>query len=132
MCTPATSSPRIDDGDYQARGARRRATRSPPQQATIDRIGQQIAAQAGRRRSGQGAARFGARPAQTRAELELERQQALAAQASLPASQALEQAQAARDQAVAVGRRRARPASMRRQTNVDVLKAQQQEARAAR
>ena len=78
-----------------------------------------------RRRPGQGAARFGQAGA-TRMELELDRQNTLAAQ-DFASRQALEQAQANRDQAVAAVQS-AQAALDSAAANVDVLKGQQQEA----
>jgi membrane fusion protein (multidrug efflux system) len=115
---------RIDDGDYQL-AVQTAKDNIATEQATIDRIGKQIAAQAAAVDQAK-AELASAQAGQTRAELELTRQQALAAKdyASL---QALEQAQAARDQAVAsvAGAKAGVDAA---KTNADVLKAQQNEA----
>ncbi len=115
---------RIDDGDYQlaADAARDKAA---TQQATIGRIGQQIAA--AQAAVVQARAQLAsARAVETRTESELKRQQALAAKA-FASRQTLEQAQSNRDQAVAAVQS-AQAAIASAVANVGVLEAQQQEA----
>jgi membrane fusion protein (multidrug efflux system) len=114
----------IDDGDYQlaVNAARDKVA---TQQATVDRIGQQIVAQQAsvdQAKAQLASAQAGA----TRAHLELDRQQALA-QRDFASRQTLEQSQSNRDQAVA-GVQSAQAAVAAAAANVDVLKAQQQEA----
>ena len=115
----------IDDGDYRlAVDAARDKVNT--QQATIERIGQQIAAQeAGvvQAKAQLASAQAGA----TRAQLELDRQQSLAAR-EFASRQALEQAQANRDQGIA-GVNSAQATVEAALANVEVLKGQQQEAR---
>jgi membrane fusion protein (multidrug efflux system) len=114
----------IDDGDYQlaADAAQQKAL---TQQATVDRIGRQIEAQ--QAAVDQAKAQLAsAQAGQTRAQLELDRQQALAGK-EFASKQALETAQANRDQAVA-GVQGAQGALDAANANVDVLRAQQQEA----
>jgi membrane fusion protein, multidrug efflux system len=115
---------RIDDGDYQL-AVQTAKDNIATEQAAIDRIGRQIAAQAAAVDEAK-AQLASAQAGQTRAELELERQQALAAK-DYASRQALEQAQAARDQAVAsvAGAEAGVDAA---KTNSEVLKAQQNEA----
>jgi membrane fusion protein (multidrug efflux system) len=115
---------RIDDGDYRlaADAARDKVA---TQQATIGRIGQQIAA--GQAAVMQARAQLAsARAVQTRTESELKRQQALADKA-FASQQTLEQAQSNRDQAVAAVQS-AQAAIATAIANVGVLEAQQQEA----
>ena len=115
---------RIDDGDYKlAAAAARDKTNS--QQATIDRIGRQITAQQAAVEQAKAQLASAAAGA-TRAESELVRQQALAAK-DFASRQALEQAQANRDQAVAAVAS-AHAAIDVATAQVDVLKAQQHEA----
>jgi membrane fusion protein (multidrug efflux system) len=114
----------IDDGDFvlAADAARDKVA---TQQATVDRIGQQVVAQQAavdQAKAQLASAQAGA----TRARLELDRQQALA-QRDFASRQTLEQAQSNRDQAVA-GVQSSRAALDAATANVDVLKAQQQEA----
>jgi membrane fusion protein (multidrug efflux system) len=114
----------IDAGDYQLAVDSARDKVST-QTATIGRIGEQIAAQ--RAAVDQAKAQLGsAHAGATRAQLELERQQALANR-EFASRQKLEQAQADRDQsnaAVASADAALQSAS----ANVEVLKGQQQEA----
>ena len=114
----------IDDGDFvlAANAARDKVA---TQQATVDRIGQQIVAQ--QAAVDQAKAQLASSQAgATRAKLELDRQQSLA-QRDFASRQTLEQAQSNRDQAVA-GVQSAQAALDAASANVDVLKAQQQEA----
>lgn len=114
----------IDDGDYQL-AVQTAKDNIATEQATIDRIGKQVAAQDAA--IGQAKAELAsAQAGQTRAELELDRQQALAAK-DYASKQALEQAQALRDQAIAsvAGAQSGVAAA---EANRDVLKAQQAEA----
>jgi membrane fusion protein (multidrug efflux system) len=114
----------IDDGDFQlaADAARDKVA---TQQATVDRIGQQIVAQQASVEQAK-AQLVSAQAGATRTRLELDRQQSLA-QREFASRQTLEQAQSARDQAVA-GVQSAQAAVDAAAANVDVLKAQQQEA----
>jgi membrane fusion protein (multidrug efflux system) len=114
----------IDDGDYRlaADSAREKAA---TQEATIERIGHQVEAQ--QAAVAQAKAQLdSANAAATRMELELTRQTTLAAK-DFATKQALEQAQANRDQAVAAVQG-AQAALDSAAANVDVLKGQQQEA----
>jgi membrane fusion protein (multidrug efflux system) len=115
---------RIDDGDFVlAVNAAREKVAS--QQATIERIGRQATAQQAMVAQAK-AQLVSAQAGATRAQLELDRQQALANK-DFASKQALESAQANRDQtaaAVASGQAAVDAA----QANVEVLKAQQQEA----
>jgi len=115
---------RIDNGDYRlaADAARDKVA---TQRATIERIGQQIAA--AQASVAQARAQLAsARAVETRTESELKRQQALAAKA-FASRQTLEQAQSNRDQAVAAVQS-AQAAVASAIANVGVLEAQQQEA----
>ena len=114
----------IDDGDYKlavdsARG------KVVTQEATIGRIGHQIAAQQAAVEQAK-TQLVSAQAAATRTELELERQTTLVAR-DASSRQLLEQAQANRDQAVAAVHG-AQAAIESAAANVDVLKGQQQEA----
>ena len=114
----------IDDGDFvlAADAARGKVA---TQQASVDRIGQQVVAQQAavdQAKAQLASAQAGA----TRARLVLDRQQALA-QRDFASRQTLEQAQSNRDQTVA-GVQSAQAALDAAAANVDVLKAQQQEA----
>ena len=114
----------IDDGDYRIAVDAARANIAT-QAATIARIGKQVTAQqaaVAQARAQVASAKANA----TRADLELQRQQQLAQQ-QYSSQQKLEQAQADRDQARAavLGAEAAVEAA---DTNVAVLKAQQQEA----
>ena len=115
---------RIDDGDYRlaADAARDKVA---TQQATVDRIGRQIPVQEAAVEQAK-AQLASAQAAATRAQSELERQQALAGK-EFASRQTLEQAIANRDQSVAAVQG-ARAALAAAGANVDVLKAQQQEA----
>jgi len=114
----------IDDGDFRlaADAARDKVA---TQQATVDRIGRQIVAQQASVAQAK-AQQISAQAGETRAQLELDRQKALA-QREFASRQTLEQAQSNRDQAVA-GVQSAQAAVDAADANVDVLKAQQQEA----
>jgi membrane fusion protein (multidrug efflux system) len=114
----------IDDGDYRlaAESARNKVA---TQQATIARIGHQIEAQNAAVEQAK-AQVTSAQAMATRTQLELDRQNKLAAQ-DYASHQTLEQAQANRDQAVA-GVQAARAALDSAAANVDVLSGQQQEA----
>jgi membrane fusion protein (multidrug efflux system) len=115
---------RIDDGDY-ALAVQTAKDKIASQQATIERIEKQILAQGASVDQAE-ANLASAKAGLTRAELELKRQQALAAK-DFASHQALEQAQANRDQAAAAvqGGDAAVEAA---KTNIDVLKAQKEEA----
>jgi membrane fusion protein (multidrug efflux system) len=115
---------RIDDGDYQL-AVQTAKDNIATEQATIARIGKQIAAQKAVVDQAE-AQRDSAAAGQTRAELELTRQQALAAK-DFASRQTLEQAQADRDQAAA-SVEAAEAGVEAAETNTDVLKAQQDEA----
>src|SRR5262245_16128825 len=115
---------RIDDGDYQLAVANAR-DQVRVQQATIDRLGRQITAQqAGvdQAKAQLASAKAGA----TRAELELKRQQDLATRQINNRAQ-MEQAEANSDQAIA-SVQAADAGVAAAAANVDVLKAQQEEA----
>jgi membrane fusion protein, multidrug efflux system len=114
----------IDDGDYRlaVNAAREKAA---TQQATVDRIGRQIDAQ-GANVDQAKAQLVSAQAEAKKTQLEFERQQALAAQ-KFASQQALEQAVANRDQGAAAVA--SAQAGIEASTaNLDVLKAQQQEA----
>ena len=114
----------IDDGDYRIAVAAAHANIAT-QEASIARIGKQIAAQ--QAAVAQAKAQLASSNANaTRAGLELKRQQQLAVQ-QFASQQKLEQAQSDRDQAQA-GVLGAQAAVEAADTNVAVLKAQQQEA----
>jgi membrane fusion protein, multidrug efflux system len=114
----------IDDGDYRlaADAAREKVS---TQQATVDRFVPQIAAQQASIEQAK-AQIISAEAAAKRTQLEYDRQQALAAR-QYASQQALEQAVANRDQAVAAVQS-AQSAINAAEANLDVLKAQQQEA----
>jgi membrane fusion protein, multidrug efflux system len=114
----------IDDGDYRLAvdSAREKVA---TQQATIVRMGHQIAAQEAAVAQAK-TQLVSAQAGQTRTQLELDRQIALVAR-DASSRQLLEQAQANRDQAVA-GVQGAQAAIESAAANVDVLKGQQQEA----
>jgi membrane fusion protein (multidrug efflux system) len=115
---------RIDDGDYRLAVDAARA-KVATQKATVERIGRQVPAQealVAQAKAELASAEAGDRRAQS----ELTRQQELAAK-QFASKRTLEQAQEARDQAVAAVAK-ARAAVAAAQANVDVLKAQQQEA----
>jgi membrane fusion protein, multidrug efflux system len=114
----------IDDGDFRLAVDAAR-DKVATQQATVERIARQIVAQqasVAQAKAQLDSAQAGA----TRAQLELDRQQTLA-QRAFASRQTLEQAQSNRDQAVA-GVSSAQAALDAASANVDVLKAQQQEA----
>jgi membrane fusion protein (multidrug efflux system) len=114
---------RIDDGDYRLAVDTAR-DKLATQQATVARIGKQIDAQ--RASVEQAKAQLAsARAAAIRTELELKRQQELAAK-EFASRQTLEQAQANRDQAVA-GVQSAQAALDSAIASVEVLAAQRQE-----
>ena len=115
----------IDDGDYKlavdaARG------KAATQQASIDRLGRQIAAQQAAVDQAR-AQLISAKAGATRAELELARQNALAAK-DFASRQTLEQARASRDQANA-SVASAQAAIEAAVAGVEVSKGQQEEAR---
>ena len=114
----------IDDGDYQlaADSARQKVA---TQQATVERFARQIVAQEANVDQAK-AQLVSAQAGETRARLEFDRQQALAAK-QFASRQALEQAEANRDQAIAAVKN-AQAVIDAAQANVDVLKAQRQEA----
>jgi membrane fusion protein (multidrug efflux system) len=114
----------IDDGDYRLAvdSARNKVA---TQEATIARIGHQIDAQKAAVVQTQ-AQLVSAQAMATRTQLELERQTKLAVQ-DFASHQTLEQAQAARDQAVA-GVQAGQAAIDSAAANVEVLEGQQQEA----
>jgi membrane fusion protein (multidrug efflux system) len=116
---------RIDDGDYRL-AVQTARDQIAVQQASIERLGKQTLAQVAavdQAKAQLASAKAGA----TRADLELKRQQDLAAR-QINSRQALEQAQANSEQAVA-SVQSAAAAIEAAQANVDVLKAQQEEAR---
>jgi len=114
----------IDDGDYQlaADAAREKVA---TQQATVDRFGQQILAQQSNIDQAK-AQVLSVRAADKKNQLEFERQQALAARA-FASHQALEQAEANRDQGTAAVQS-AQSALDAASANLEVLKAQKREA----
>jgi membrane fusion protein (multidrug efflux system) len=114
----------IDDGDYKLAvdAAREKAA---TQQATIDRFGPQIIAQEASIEQAK-AQLVSAQAAQKKLQLEYERQQGLATM-KYASQQTLEQAIANRDQSVSAVDS-AQSAIAAAQANLDVLKAQQQEA----
>jgi membrane fusion protein (multidrug efflux system) len=114
----------LDDGDYQLAvdSARQKVA---TQQATVDRFSRQIVA--GEANVDQARAQLvSAQAGQTRAALEFDRQKALAAK-QFASQQALEQATANRDQAMA-GVKTAEASLESAFANVGVLKAQREEA----
>jgi len=114
----------IDDGDYRlAVDAAREKVAT--QQAAVDRFGQQILAQQSNIDQAK-AQVLSARVADKKNQLEFERQQALAARA-YASRQALEQAEANRDQGTAAVQS-AQSALDAASANLEVLKAQRQEA----
>ncbi len=114
----------IDDGDFVLAAAAAR-DKVATQHATVDRIGRQIVAQQASVEQAR-AQLVSAQAGATRTRLELDRQQSLA-QREFASRQTLEQAQSNRDQGVA-GVASAQAAVDAAEANVDVLKAQQQEA----
>lgn len=116
---------RIDDGDYRL-AVQTAKDNVATEQSTIDRIGRQIAAQMAA--VDQAKAKLtSAQAEQTRAALELQRQQDLSKK-DFASRQTLEQAQANRDQAVA-GVQAAEAGVEAAKANVEVLKGQQNEAK---
>src|SRR5262245_31526439 len=116
---------RIEDGDYRL-AVQTARDQVAVQQATIERLGRQTAAQQAavdQAKAQLASAKAGA----TRTDLELKRQQDLAAR-QINSKQALEQAQASYDQAVASVQSAEANIELA-SANVDVLKAQQEEAR---
>jgi membrane fusion protein, multidrug efflux system len=114
----------IDDGDYQLAVDAAR-DKVATQQASIERIGRQIAAQ--QANVAQAKAQLdSAKAGEKRMQLELDRQQNLAAK-DYSSKQTLEQAQANRDQAIAAVQS-GQAAIDAAEANVEVLKSQQQEA----
>ena len=116
---------RIDDGDYRLAVANAR-DQIAIQQATVDRLGKQTAAQLAAVAQAK-AQLASAKAGETRMRLELKRQQDLATR-QINSRQALEQAEANAEQAVA-SVQSAEAAIEAASANVDVLKAQQEEAR---
>jgi len=114
----------IDDGDFALAVAAAR-DKVATQQATVERIGSQIVAQQASVEQAK-AQLVSAQAGATRTRLELDRQQALA-QREFASRQTLEQAQSNHDQGAA-GVQSAQAALDAAGANVDVLKAQQQEA----
>ena len=114
----------IDDGDYKlaADSAREKVA---TEQATVDRIGRQVVAQAANVEESR-AQMISARANAKKTQLEFERQQTLLVQ-QFASHQALEQAEANRDQAAAAVAS-AQAVIDAALANLDVLKAQQQEA----
>jgi membrane fusion protein, multidrug efflux system len=116
---------RIDDGDYRL-AVQTAHDQIGVQQATVERLGRQTTAQIAavdQAKAQLASAKAGA----TRAQLELKRQQDLATR-QINSRQALEQAEANADQAVA-SVQAAEAAIAAASANVDVLKAQEEEAR---
>jgi membrane fusion protein (multidrug efflux system) len=115
----------IDDGDYRL-AVQTARDQIAVQQAAIDRLGRQTEAQ--QAAVDQAKAQLAsAKAGLTRADLELKRQQDLAAR-QVSSKQSLEQAQAAYDQGIAAVQS-ADAAIEAATANVEVLKAQQEEAR---
>jgi membrane fusion protein (multidrug efflux system) len=115
---------KIDDGDYQLAVEAARG-KVMTQRATVERIGKQVTAQGAaidQARAQLASSEAGA----TRADLELARQQSLASR-DFASKQALETAQANRLQTAAAVKG-AQAAVEAAEANVDVLKAQQEEA----
>jgi membrane fusion protein, multidrug efflux system len=116
---------RIDDGDYRL-AVQNARDQIGIQQATVERLARQTQAQIAAVDQAK-AQLASAKAGQTRMQLELKRQQDLATR-QINSRQALEQAEANADQAVA-GVQSAEAAIAAASANVDVLKAQQEEAR---
>jgi membrane fusion protein, multidrug efflux system len=114
----------IDDGDYRLAVASAK-DKVATEEATIARIGRQIEAQAANVDQSQ-AQLVSAEAEAKKTQLEFVRQQSLAVQ-KYASQQALEQAEANRDQAAAAVKS-AQAAIEAAKANLDVLKAQQQEA----
>jgi len=117
---------RIDDGDYKIAVDAARA-RIATQEATIARIGRQVAAQQSAVEQAQ-ANLTSSEAAMKRAGLDYERQQALSSK-GFASHATFEQSEAARDQGIAAVRA-AQAAFDAARDNVDVTKAQQAEAQA--
>jgi membrane fusion protein (multidrug efflux system) len=117
---------RIDDGDYRIAVDAAR-TKIATQQATIERIGRQVAAQESAVEQAR-ANLVSAEAGLKRAGLDYDRQQALSAK-GFASHATYEQSEAARDQGVA-GVKAAQAAYDAAITNVEVTKAQQAEAKA--
>jgi membrane fusion protein (multidrug efflux system) len=117
---------RIDDGDYKIAVDAAR-TRIATQQATIDRIGRQVAAQASAVEQAQ-ANLASAEAGLKRADLDYDRQQTLNNK-GFASHATFEQSEAARDQGVA-GVKAAQAAYDTARDNVEVTRAQQAEAKA--
>jgi membrane fusion protein (multidrug efflux system) len=116
---------RIEDGDYRL-AVQNGRDQIGIQQATVERLARQTQAQIAAVDQAK-AQLASAKAGQTRMQLELRRQQDLATR-QINSRQALEQAEANADQAVA-GVQSAEAAIAAASANVDVLKAQQEEAR---
>src|SRR5689334_5467117 len=117
---------RIDDGDYRIAVDAAR-TRIATQQATIDRIGRQVTAQESAVEQSK-AQLVSAEAALKRADLDFERQQALSTK-GFASRATFEVSEASRDQGAAAVRS-AKAAFDAARDNVEVTKAQQNEARA--
>jgi membrane fusion protein (multidrug efflux system) len=117
---------RIDDGDYKI-AVDAAATRIATQEATISRIGRQVAAQISAVEQAQ-ANLASAEAGLKRAGLDYDRQQSLATK-GFASHATFEQSEAARDQGVA-GVKAAQAANDAARDNVEVTKAQQAEAQA--
>jgi membrane fusion protein (multidrug efflux system) len=117
---------RIDDGDYRISVDAAR-TRIATQQATIDRIGRQVTAQQSAVEQAK-AQQASAEAASTRAQLDYDRQQQLSGK-GFASRATFEVSQAGRDQGVAAVQA-AQAAFDAARDNVEVTKAQQNEARA--
>jgi membrane fusion protein, multidrug efflux system len=117
---------RIDDGDYRIAVDAAR-TKIATQQATIDRIGRQITAQQSAVEQAK-AQLTSAEAASNRAQLDYDRQQALSTK-GFASRATFEVSQAGRDQGTA-GVQAAQAAFEAARDNVEVTKAQQNEARA--
>jgi membrane fusion protein, multidrug efflux system len=114
----------IDDGDYRI-AVEAAQGKVATQQATVDRIGQQIVAQHATIAQAR-AQLMSAQAGTKRMQLEFDRQHALEAR-QYASRQTLEQSETNRDQATAA-ERSARSGIDAAEANLDVLKAQQQEA----
>jgi membrane fusion protein, multidrug efflux system len=117
---------RIDDGDYKIAVDAAR-TRIATQQATIDRVGRQVAAQVAAVEQAQ-ANLASAEAGLKRAGLDFDRQQSLSTK-GFASHATFEQSEAARDQGIA-GVKAAQAAYDAAQSNVEVTRAQQAEAEA--
>ena len=117
---------RIDDGDYRIAVDAAR-TRIATQQATIERIGRQVAASESAVEQAQ-ANLASAQAGLKRADLDYDRQQSLSTK-GFASHATFEQSEAARDQGVA-GVKAAQAAFDTARSNVDVTRAQQAEAEA--